>query len=323
MKDTKVASVQFEHRPGDKEANLAKVRRFAAEAAGQGAELVVCPEMCVTGYWFLRDLSRAELDVLAEPVPDGPTTLELLGLAREHGISVGAGFLERSDEGDLFNSYVVAMPDGSHVCHRKLHAFVNENVSSGSEFTVFDLPSGNRAAILICYDNNLFENTRMVALQGAEILIAPHQTGGCRTPSPRCMGVIDQALWHAREENTEAIEAEFRGSKGREWLLRWLPSRAHDNGMFLIFSNGVGIDGDEVRTGNAMILNPYGEILAETWAAADTMIVADLEAEHMRMNIGMRWIQSRRPDLYEPLIKPTGREMDTRTVRFKGIEEGS
>ena len=323
MKDTKVASVQFEHQPGDKEANLAKVRRFAAEAAGQGAELVVCPEMCVTGYWFLRDLSRAELDVLAESVPDGPTTLELLGLAREHGISVGAGFLERSDEGDLFNSYVVAMPDGSHVCHRKLHAFVNENVSSGSKFTVFDLPSGNRAAILICYDNNLFENTRMVALQGAEILIAPHQTGGCRTPSPRCMGVIDQALWHAREENTEAIEAEFRGSKGREWLLRWLPSRAHDNGMFLIFSNGVGIDGDEVRTGNAMILNPYGEILAETWAAADTMIVADLEAEHMRMNIGMRWIQSRRPDLYEPLIKPTGREMDTRTVRFKGIEEGS
>lgn len=215
------------------------------------------------------------------------------------------------------------MPDGSHVCHRKLHAFVNENVSSGSEFTVFDLPSGNRAAILICYDNNLFENTRMVALQGAEILIAPHQTGGCRTPSPRCMGVIDHALWHAREENTEAIEAEFRGSKGREWLLRWLPSRAHDNGMFLIFSNGVGIDGDEVRTGNAMILNPYGEILAETWAAADTMIVADLKAEHMRMNIGMRWIQSRRPDLYEPLIKPTGREMDTRTVRFKGIEEGS
>ena len=58
-----------------------------------------------------------------------------------------------------------------------------------------------------------------------------------------------------------------------------------------------------------MILNPYGEILAETWAAADTMIVADLKAEHMRMNIGMRWIQSRRPDLYEPLAKPTGSEL--------------
>lgn len=323
MKNSRVASVQFEHLPGDKEANLAKVRRFAAEAAGQGAELVICPEMCVTGYWFLRDLSRPELDALAEPIPDGPTTRVLLDLAREHDISVGAGFLERSAEGELFNSYVVAMPDGSHVRHRKLHAFVNEHVSSGSEFTVFDLPNGNRAAILICYDNNLFENTRTVALQGAEILIAPHQTGGCRTPSPRCMGIIDQALWRNRENDPATIESEFRGSKGREWLLRWLPSRAHDNGMFLVFSNGVGIDGDEVRTGNAMILNPYGEILAETWEARDKMIVADLDADHMRMNIGMRWIQTRRPELYAYLAKSTGREMDTRTVRFKGIDEGS
>ena len=137
------------------------------------------------------------------------------------------------------------------------------------------------------------------------------------------MGVIDQALWHARRENPEAIEAEFRGSKGREWLLRWMPSRAHDNGMFLIFSNGVGIDGDEVRTGNAMIFNPYGEILAETWAADDKMIVADLKAEQLTMNIGMRWIQTRRPDLYGSLSKPTGRELDTRTVRFKGLEKGS
>ena len=323
MKNSRVASVQFEHLPGDTEANLAKVRRFAAEAAGQGAELVICPEMCVTGYWFLRDLSRPELDALAEPIPDGPTTRVLLDLAREHDISVGAGFLERSAEGELFNSYVVAMPDGSHVRHRKLHAFVNEHVSSGSEFTVFDLPNGNRAAILICYDNNLFENTRAVALQGAEILIAPHQTGGCRTPSPRCMGIIDQALWRNRENDPATIESEFRGSKGREWLLRWLPSRAHDNGMFLVFSNGVGIDGDEVRTGNAMILNPYGEILAETWEARDKMIVADLDADHMRMNIGMRWIQTRRPELYASLAKSTGREMDTRTVRFKGIDEGS
>jgi|TARA_B100000470_G_scaffold8472_1_gene5940 predicted amidohydrolase len=137
------------------------------------------------------------------------------------------------------------------------------------------------------------------------------------------MGVIDQALWHARRENPEAIEAEFYGSKGREWLLRWMPSRAHDNGMFLIFSNGVGIDGDEVRTGNAMVLNPYGEILAETWVAADKMIIADLEAEQLTMNVGMRWIQSRRPDLYGSLAKPTGREMDTRTVRFKGIEKSN
>ena len=60
--------------------------------------------------------------------------------------------------------------------------------------------------------------------------------------------------------------------------MRWLPSRAHDNGLFLIFSNGVGVDDDEIRTGNAMILDPYGRILAETWKADDAMVIADLDA---------------------------------------------
>ena len=97
---------------------------------------------------------------------------------------------------------------------------------------------------------------------------APHQTGGCDTPSPRAMGTIDPELWKNREKDPEPIEAEFRGPKGRGWLMRWLPARAHDTGMFLIFSNGVGIDDDEVRTGNAMILDPYGDILVETGRAA-------------------------------------------------------
>jgi hypothetical protein len=93
------------------------------------------------------------------------------------------------------------------------------------------------------------------------------------------MGEIAPDLWHRRREDPAAIEAEFRGPKGRGWLMRWLPARAHDNGLFLIFSNGVGIDDDEVRTGNAMILDPYGEILAETWRADDEMVIADLDAE--------------------------------------------
>ena len=54
-----------------------------------------------------------------------------------------------------------------------------------------------------------------------------------------------------RQQNPEAIEAEFKGPKGRQWLMTWLPSRVHDNGLFLTFSNGVGLDDNEVRTGNA------------------------------------------------------------------------
>jgi predicted amidohydrolase len=130
------------------------------------------------------------------------------------------------------------------------------------------------------------------------------------------MGRIDPKLWENRKEDPEAIEAEFRGPKGREWLMHWLPARAHDNGIFLIYSNGVGLDDDEVRTGNAMILDPYGDILVETCKADDDMVVADLDPDLLEMSTGQRWIKSRRPDLYEPLIESTGREDDTRKVRF-------
>jgi predicted amidohydrolase len=132
------------------------------------------------------------------------------------------------------------------------------------------------------------------------------------------MGAIDPALWERRGEDPAAVEAEFRGPKGRGWLMRWLPARAHDNGMFLIFSNGVGADDDEVRTGNAMILDPYGEILAETGKAGDDIVVADLDAEALPTSSGRRWLRARRPALYGPLCVPTGEERDTRSVRFDG-----
>ena len=73
MRDIRVAAVQFEHAPSDKDANLAKIERFCEEAAGRGVEIIIFPECCVTGYWHLRKLSRQELLDLAEPVPAGPT----------------------------------------------------------------------------------------------------------------------------------------------------------------------------------------------------------------------------------------------------------
>ena len=111
-------------------------------------------------------------------------------------------------------------------------------------------------------------------------------------------------------------EAELRGDKGRGWLMRWLPARAHDNGMFLVFANGVGPDDDEVRTGNAMVIDCYGRIINETWQAADDMVIADLDASLRERCTGVRWMRSRRPQLYAPLAQPTGQEEDTRAVRF-------
>jgi predicted amidohydrolase len=313
----RVAAVQFESLPGDKHANFRKIEAFVERAAAQGVRLIIFPECCLTGYWFIRNLSVEQLAALSEPVPEGASTRRLIDLACQHRITLGAGLVETAEAGVFHNSYVVALPDGTVHCHRKLHAFEHTAIRSGTGFTVFDLPEGFRVGVLICYDCNLIENVRITALRGAEILIAPHQTGAVRTRNPHLMGLIDHRLWENRHADPEAIEREFRGDKGRGWLMRWLPSRAHDNGLFLIFSNGVGVDDDEIRTGNAMILDPYGRILGETWKAADAMVIADLDASLLSEATGRKWIRARRPDLYAPLTIPTGLECDTRTMKFE------
>ena len=313
----RAASVQFESVQGDKDANFQKIEKFTAQAAAQGVKLLVFPECCVTGYWFIRNLTVPQLAELAEPIPDGPSTRRLIDLARRHNITLGAGWIEASSGGVFYNSYVVALPDGTFQRHRKLHAFEHTRIRGGTDYTVFDLPGGFRAGVLICYDCNVIENVRITALRGAEVLIAPHQTGAVRSRNPNLMGMIDRRLWENRHADPEAIEREFRGDKGRGWLMRWLPSRAHDNGMFLIFSNGVGVDDDEIRTGNAMILDPYGRILAETGKADDAMVIADLDARLLADATGRNWIRARRPELYAPLTIPTGLECDVRKLKFE------
>lgn len=157
----------------------------------------------------------------------------------------------------------------------------------------------------------------MTSLLGAEVLLAPHQTGGCNSASPKGMKRIEVQLWEERETREEELLAEFQGPKGRGWLMRWLPSRAHDNGMFLLFSNGVGRDDDEVRTGNAIILDPYGEVLAESKAIGNDMVIAELDLSLIPTSNGKRWMKARRPELYSLIAQRTGEEEETRKVRFR------
>ncbi len=313
----RAAAVQFESQAGDKERNFEKIESFTQHAAAKKVGLVVFPECCITGYWFLRNLTVPQLAALAEPIPDGVSTRRLSSLARKHRITLGAGLVEAGSPGVFHNSYIVAMPDGTVHRHRKLQAFEHAAIQSGTDYTVFDLPGGFRAGVLICYDCNLIENVRITALHGADVLLAPHQTGAVRSKNPHLMGLIERRLWDNRHNDPEAIEREFRGDKGRGWLMRWLPSRAHDNGLFLVFSNGVGVDDDEIRTGNAMILDPYGRVLAETWKAQDAMVVVDLDPSLLAQATGRLWIQARRPELYAPLTMQTGQERDTRAMKFE------
>ena len=311
----KVSSVQFQHRANDKAYNLSRVAHFTDEAVRNGVDLVVFPEMCVCGYWHVPKLDGEELFALAEPL-SGPSVSRVAAMAKEKGIAIGVGLLEQGEGRSLYNSYVVCMPDGAVHRHRKLHAWEHPLISSGDSFTVFDTPWGIRAGVLICWDNNLVENARATALLGAEMLIAPHQAGGGYSVSPHGMKRIPVEKWIRRNEDPAAIEAEFRGPNGREWFMRWLPSRAHDNGMFLVFSNGVGLDEDEVRTGNAMILDPYGRILVETWRAADAMVCADIDLALLDKCTGQRWMRGRRPELYGCLTRPDPCGLSPLEARF-------
>lgn len=312
----RAATVQFQHAAGDKAANLATVTKFTQSAAEQDARLVTFPEMCLTGYWHVRNLDRNAINDLAEEVPSGPSTAALVKLAHQYQMIVGAGLIERANDGQLYNTYVVAMPDGKVHAHRKLHCFISQHMSSGDRYTVFDSPLGCKLGVLICWDNNLVENTRATALLGADILLAPHQTGGTASRSPHAMGRIDPEVWLAREKDPERLAAEVNGPKGREWLLRWLPARAHDNGMFVLFANGIGLDDDEVRTGNAMILDCYGRIVAEVSEPKDALVVADLDMSLLDKCTGRRWIRGRRPELYGILTEKQGGELSPREARF-------
>lgn len=316
MKNIKAASVQFQSAPGDKNKNLETIEHFVTQAASENVKLIAFPECCITGYWFLRKLCHNDLSALAEPAFEGPSSQYLQNLAQRFQMIIGAGLIEKTDDDHLYNTYVVALPTGKMYRHRKIHAFINEHISQGHQYTVFDTPHDCRIGVLTCYDNNIIENARMNALMGADILLAPHQTGGCRSKSPHGMKAIDPKRWEERNTNPKAIEEEFLGPKGRGWLMRWLPSRAHDNGLFLLFSNGVGIDDDEVRTGNAMIIDPYGRIITETWKAQDDMVIAELDASLLDQCTGRRWLQARKPELYHPITQSTGLEKDIREVRF-------
>lgn len=311
----RVATVQFQHLPGRKKENMEIMEDICARAAARGVKIICFPEMCITGYWHVRNLSFDETEALSESVPGGPSVGRLEELSRRYGMVIGAGLIERADDGKLYNSYVVTQPDRPVRRHRKLHCFISPHMDNGDEYTVIETSSGIRLGVLICWDNNLTENARLTALGGADILMAPHQTGGCASRSPRYLGRIDTRIWENRDADPEALRREFRGTKGRGWLLRWLPSRAHDNGFFLMFSNGVGRDDDEIRTGNAMLIDCHGEIVAESDALGNDMVVGDFDMGELDNALGRNWIRGRRPELYGPLTEFTGREIDNRSLK--------
>ncbi len=310
MRDIKIGAAQFEARDADKAYNLSRIDALTALAVIGGAEIVSFHECCISGYTFLQELSRERLLDLAEVVPDGPSTRSLIELSGKHGVPLMAGLVE-VDGDRLYNTYVAVTPDGFLAKHRKLHAFISSFIDSGDDFTVFDLLDC-RCGILICYDNNLPENVRLTAMMGAEIIFMPHVTCGLPSDMPG-RGLIDKALWDNRETDPVRLRQKFNGPKGRGWLMRWLPTRAYENGVYAVYTNPIGVDHDTVKNGNAMIIDPFGEILVESMALEDDDVVGLCTPAKIEVSSGYRYLRARRPDLYGKMVEPLPENWETGT----------
>ena len=204
-----------------------------------------------------------------------------------------AGLVESDPAGRFYNCYLTVGPDGFITKYRKLHTFINPSLSPGDSYNVIDL-LGIKAGFLICYDNNLPENVRITAMLGAEVIFMPHVTG-CLPSTMPGRGTVDRALWENRERDPVRLRLEFEGPKGRGWLMRWLPARAWENGVYAVFSNAIGVDDDTIKPGLAMIIDPFGEVVAESRALGDDVVVALLTPEKLEQSSGRRYLRARAP----------------------------
>ena len=300
MNPLRVATAQFEHHSNDKAYNLAVIDSLSAKAAADGAEVIAFHECSITGYTFARHLSKEQMLELAEPIPGGESIRQLQETAARHKIIVLAGLFEKDEHDNLYKAYVCVDGNGLVARFRKLHPFINPHLSPGDAYCIFDI-KGWKCGILICYDNNIIENVRATRLLGADIIFMPHVT--MCTPSTRPgAGFVDPKLWENRETDPDTLRQEFDGLKGREWLMKWLPARAYDNAVYAIFSNPIGMDDDQLKNGCSMILDPYGDIMAECRSFSDSYVMATLTPDKLILAGGHRYLNARRPELYRDII---------------------
>jgi predicted amidohydrolase len=300
MDKIKISTAQFENKSGDKAYNLSVIDQLAQKAAKEGSNVIAFHECSITGYTFARNLSKEQMLSVAELIPDGESILKLNEIAKQNDIIILAGLFEKDENDNLFKAYVCVDKNGLVAKFRKLHPFINPHVTPGDRYCVFEI-LGWKCGILICYDNNIIENVRATRLLGADIIFMPHVT--MCTPSTRPgAGFVDPKLWENRENDPTSLRLEFDGMKGRGWLMKWLPARAYDNAIYAIFSNPIGMDDDQLKNGCSMIVDPFGDVIAECRSFNDSFATATITPDKLQQAGGYRYTQARRPELYNDII---------------------
>lgn len=273
----RVACLQFEPHVGEKDANVAKTAELIRKAAAQGANLVVLPELCNSGYVFAN---REEALALSEEVPDGPTSRLWMELAREHGLHIVAGIAEHEGQ-SLFNSAVVIGPDGLIGRYRKNHLWGEENLffEPGDLGVPVWRTALGRLSVAICYDGWFPEVFRLAALQGAEIMCVP--TNWVPMPEqPADLPVMANIL---------------------------AMSGAHSNGLFVAAADRVGVERGQPFLGCSLIVDSTGWPLAGPASATEEeMLIADINLSDARrrraLNSFNQPLRDRRTDLYDEML---------------------
>ncbi len=258
----KVALLQMDIVFGEPEANRRKAVAMIASGLEQGAKLFVLPEMWTTGY------KLAEIHNLAEP-EDGPTLAMLRATAREHGVEIVTGSMAEARGGKAYNTCYAIDAAGEVVAkYSKIHliGLMQEDryIAPGDSKALFALGCGP-AGMIICYDLRFTELPRSLALAGCRTLFVP---------------------------------AEWPAQRGAHWRTLNI-ARAIENQLFVIAVNRVGRDPNNVYFGHSLVVNPWGEVLAEGAEDREEVIVADVDfaaGEEIRRRMPV--FADRRPQYY-------------------------
>lgn len=278
----RVAAVQMDVRLGEKTHNLERMTELARRAARDGARLVVFPECAVTGYCYE---SREEARGMAETVPGGSTEF-MARLAAELQLHVVFGLIEVSparegrNEG-LYNALALVGPRGFIAGYRKIHLpdlGLDRVVDPGDRPFAVHGTALCRLGMNICYDGGFPESSRILALQGADLIVLPTN-------------------WPTGAE---------------EFALHAVATRGMENAVYYAAANRVGEERGFRFIGLSRIVDVHGRTLAEADGSSETMLLAEIDPSRAREKRIVRVpgkhsidrMGDRRPEFYGPISDP-------------------
>jgi len=257
--------------------NVERSLQLIDKAVEKGANLVVLPELCNTGYMFA---SREEAFAIAEEIPAGPTVAAWIACAARHRLHLVAGICERAGA-SLYNSAVVIGPDGFVGTFRKVHLWNEEALyfePGDLGFPVFQTPIG-RIGVAICYDGWFPETFRLCALQGADIVCVP--------------------------TNWVPIPGQAEGRQAMANILAM--GAAHSNSMFIACADRVGTERGQPFEGQSLIVSYTGwPVAGPASRDSEEIVLAEInlsEARRMRnWNAFNQVLRDRRTDVYDEML---------------------